>query len=268
MKILSEIETFLFTLAIPFVTGTATLCVVWSNWDHIFSSFSTEVAVVGTVSIAFASAMPLVMAYTAIDLQVIKIAAKHKIQKDKKLCNDEVWKAVSMLKWEFLQAIPTFYCYARCLPEKMVKMPENWDIPSLAGKFFAVVCLQEICFYTSHRILHTRTLYKHIHKRHHEYKAPTASVGTYAHPIEHQLSLLPVLFLPYVVGLPLAVALFWYFIAYFSVLNHHSGYEFPWLPGNLATFHDLHHRHFDKNFGIFGWMDRVFGGSFDTPQDS
>ncbi|XP_066833335.1 fatty acid hydroxylase domain-containing protein 2 isoform X3 [Anser cygnoides] len=44
---------------------------------------------------------------------------------------------------------------------------------------------EEILFYYSHRLVHLPLLYKHIHKKHHEWTAPIGVVSIYAHPLEH-----------------------------------------------------------------------------------
>ena len=39
-----------------------------------------------------------------------------------------------------------------------------------------------------HRVLHHPLLYKHIHKKHHEWSTPIGLVADYAHPVEHVIS--------------------------------------------------------------------------------
>ena len=39
-------------------------------------------------------------------------------------------------------------------------------------------------FFYSHRALHSRGLYKTIHKTHHEWTAPISLIAIYAHPVE------------------------------------------------------------------------------------
>ena len=57
---------------------------------------------------------------------------------------------------------------------------------------FGILALSMVChdfiFYHGHKMLHHRSLYKHIHKKHHEWQAPIAAAAVYAHPLEHAIT--------------------------------------------------------------------------------
>ena len=40
-----------------------------------------------------------------------------------------------------------------------------------------------------------------------------------------------------------------------------SGYTMPWVPSfsTVVKFHDDHHKLFNNNYGVFGWLDRLHG---------
>lgn len=105
-----------------------------------------------------------------------------------------------------------------------------------------VICLlcQEIGFYYSHRLLHSKMLYKRLHKLHHEYQAPYGLTAIYCHPIEHILSnILPVVAAFPVLKCHVSTALLWFTIVLTTTINDHSGYHLPFL--HSAELHDYHH---------------------------
>jgi methylsterol monooxygenase len=137
-------------------------------------------------------------------------------------------------------------------------------LPSVATMLFEIVCMlvwQEIAFYYSHLLLHTRYFYGKVHKVHHEFKAPIGMAAIYAEPFEFIVSnIAPLFFAPVLCRTHILSAWVWFIIATAGTINHHSGYAFPWLVGHLSPrFHDYHHSKFDANFGLLGWLDRLHG---------
>lgn len=116
-------------------------------------------------------------------------------------------------------------------------------LPTLShfvGQWTAFILVREVLFYYSHRMLHHPSLYRHIHKRHHEWQTPIALTAIYCHPFEHIVgNLLPVLAGPALLNSHILVNHVWMLWVIMLTLNDHSGYHFPFcFP---PTFHDFHH---------------------------
>ena len=138
------------------------------------------------------------------------------------------------------------------------------DLPSSYITFLAHICLMmfidDAWFYCSHRLLHTKWLYKHVHSWHHELHHSNVLGGDYSHPFEYLIGNI----LPSVAGLLLLgknthVFTYCIYISYRITegVEAHGGYEFPWtmthwLPfGCSVDHHDHHHRVNKGNFGSF-----------------
>merc|ERR1711916_158470 len=128
------------------------------------------------------------------------------------------------------------------------------------GDLAVFAVLEEALFYYSHRALHHPSLY-HLHRQHHEFKAPVGLVAVYAHPIEVAVSnIMPLLLGPLLMGSHLLTAALWYHVAVFVTATHHSGYVFPWNVGLLSPrHHDDHHKFVRRNFGVTGTLDWLHG---------
>jgi len=163
-----------------------------------------------------------------------------------------------MLNWFTIN--PVFsYCFFQL--HLLRGVPDISVLPSfhrVLAELVVFLVVEEVVFYYSHWLLHHRRIYKHIHKKHHEWTASIALVAVYAHPVEHVVSnLLPVALGPLIVGAHPATMWLWFSIALLSTLNSHSGYHLPFLPSPEA--HDFHHLKFNQCYGVLGVLDYLHG---------
>jgi lathosterol oxidase len=139
-------------------------------------------------------------------------------------------------------------------------MDYGWTYTLASGLFFFVIA--DGMAYYAHRALHSRFLFRHIHRWHHRYIATTPFVVTAMHPLEllffQAATFLPLLFLPvhYV-----AVIVVLIYALLFNIIDHSGVRLRSRLPWQAPTmFHDDHHAHFHCNFGqhLMLW-DRLHG---------
>lgn len=115
----------------------------------------------------------------------------------------------------------------------------------------------DVSFYTLHRLLHSKYLYKRIHKIHHEWKSPIGVAGIYAHPTEHLITNMGSTVLgPLILSSNVCTLWIWVAITTITTITDHSGYHFPFLKS--PEFHDHHHVFFTECYGTAGLMDFIF----------
>ncbi|XP_063709219.1 fatty acid hydroxylase domain-containing protein 2-like [Culicoides brevitarsis] len=73
------------------------------------------------------------------------------------------------------------------------KMP---TIPEFLFQIYGCWFLREFVFFYMHRLIHHRSLYEHVHKKHHRWTAPIALSAVYCTPAEHVICN----YIPIVVG--------------------------------------------------------------------
>jgi len=162
--------------------------------------------------------------------------------------------------------------------------PKLTPIPSwktIIPQVFFCQVMEDLCFYTSHRILHeVPYLYKNIHKQHHEFTAPFAWTGAYAHPLEFLLgNALPasagaLVLLPFGILLHPLVMWVWLALRVYYVTDAHCGYSFPWGLENIFGFaicgpahHDYHHKAFHGNYAsTLRYLDKILGTEIHPPK--
>ena len=139
----------------------------------------------------------------------------------------------------------------------------------LLVEWTAIVLLHDAFFYWAHRGMHTRWLFRRVHRLHHRSRTPTPWAAYAFAPAEAliEAAILPLaaLLLPMH---ELTVLLFVTHMILRNVIGHAGVELFPpwWLDLPLlrlittTTHHDLHHSHGGCNYGLyFTWWDRFMG---------
>jgi len=108
-----------------------------------------------------------------------------------------------------------------------------------------------------------KVMYKYVHSLHHKSYNPTAFSGTNMHPIEATLYYSAAfIFLPF--GAHPCIALGCIIDCGVGAWLGHDGFQWP---GSGDYFHQLHHRHFDCNYGAMhvpiDWWLGTYAGSQD-----
>ncbi len=143
------------------------------------------------------------------------------------------------------------------------------DIAYIPASMFVYLFAHDTYFYWTHRAMHHPKLFRPMHLVHHQSRPPTAWASFSFHPYEAIVSawLLPAM--TFVIPLHVGAALFILTLMTVAAALNHAGYEVlpdRWLRGPAgrhlitAAHHDIHHRKYGKNFGLyFRWWDKWMG---------
>ncbi len=138
-----------------------------------------------------------------------------------------------------------------------------WYLPV---SLLLAMLIHETYYYWLHRWMHRPKVYRLVHKWHHDSIETTSFTAFSFHPIESVLQALMIPVLIIFLPMHLSVLLLFLIIMTISATINHAGIEiYPaffnrhwlgqWIIG--ATHHDLHHKQFRYNFGLyFTFWDR------------
>jgi len=130
-------------------------------------------------------------------------------------------------------------------------------------KILLHIVATEIGFYSVHYLLHySPFLYRHIHKVHHRFPAPTSMGCVYAHPIEFAIgNLFPIYVGPILFNSHPTTCYAYFVLAMIGTCKGHCGYT---IFGHV-DHHDDHHLYYKYNYGGMYISDYFFGTVSPSP---
>jgi sterol desaturase/sphingolipid hydroxylase (fatty acid hydroxylase superfamily) len=146
------------------------------------------------------------------------------------------------------------YLYVSYCPPKKTNISNGLMI--FLFRLLAYLVLYDIIFYTCHKIMHHKYIYKFIHKQHHLTYADSGISGYYMGVFDFFGEFILPFFLPlYVLGNDPLVMLTYGIIGQINGVLSHSGHKIPFMP--YSKDHLIHHTEQKYNYGIF-FMDYIF----------
>lgn len=127
--------------------------------------------------------------------------------------------------------------------------------------------MHDAYFYWTHRFMHLKSVFKYVHRVHHESSNPSPWAAFAFHPLEAVVEFGIVVVIAFTI--PYHVSAMIVFFTYMTIMNvlGHLGYElfprgfttgrFTWWH-NTSTHHNMHHSKSNCNYGLyFNWWDRL-----------
>jgi len=243
----------------------------WANW---YLWMGNPILATGLLSflvhelVYFGRCVPWVI------IDAIPYFRKWKLQPNKVPSKAEQWECTKLVLFShFAVEAPVIWMF-HPLAERIGM--STWQVPLPSWRLMLpqialFFVFEDMFHYFSHQLLHTKALYKHIHKIHHKYSAPFGLAAEYAHPLEVLIlgtgTIAGPLMYSYVMrDLHIFTVYVWIALRLFQAIDAHSGYDFPWSLQNIIPFwsgaehHDFHHMAFVNNYSTsFRWCDWLGG---------
>jgi len=184
---------------------------------------------------------------------------------DRKQWRKEIaWSACSSLIFAVLSTA-TYWLYTNGFT-KIYTDISDYSMWYFTASIALILVLYETYYYWLHRWMHLPKIYKIVHRVHHDSVNTSVFTSFSFHPLE---ALLQFLFIPLIlITIPIhyyALGIVLIIMTVSAIVNHAGTEIYPknfhkhflgrWLIG--ATHHDLHHKTFRSNFGLyFTFWDR------------
>ena len=144
--------------------------------------------------------------------------------------------------------------------------PLDHGLPWLVASLPLLLLWQDTHFYWTHRMMHSRWIFKHIHRVHHHTRHPSPWTSYAFHPLEalNNMAMITVA----VVAVPLNETVLAIFLVHQILRNALGHAEVEMMPPGFVrhrvwglftttTHHHMHHEYGAGNYGLwFTWWDR------------
>ena len=199
--------------------------------------------------------------------RISSVLARCKLQLDQHLCWRErldliLLAAFNMIFVALFICCPIFeYIWDYVQGSNWLSETDDWIWKNeLLIKIPLHALITEIAFYSVHVMLHhSPFLYRHIHKVHHRFVAPTAMACVYAHPLEFAVGNIFPIYLGCMLtnAHPVTCYGIWFPLAMAGTCRGHCGYRIM----GWTDPHDVHHLCLRYNYGGMALLDHLFGTS-------
>lgn len=161
-------------------------------------------------------------------------------------------KVVLNLFCNFILSTTFGICLLKIAPTHLPLPNELESFSLIIYKWIIAYIVSQLYFYFSHRLFHTKYLFKYIHYIHHEAINVYPLVANYCHPLELLLVNLPSTVLGVILTeMSWKLSYIWYsFFTIHSMMDHYK-----WI---YSEHHNKHHEKMKYNYSTWSIIDKIF----------
>jgi lathosterol oxidase len=153
----------------------------------------------------------------------------------------------------------------------------DFGLPYWIFSVIAMLLINDVYFYWTHRWLHSSFLFFKVHYVHHKSRVTTPMTSQSFHFFESLVNVFVVLLFPFILPIHPSAYITFTFIAFLNNVYGHGNYDFvvdrwkdrfPFKYLNSPSVHGYHHAKINGNFGLYTNVWDRLHGTFVNPKKS